>query len=100
MARSLNEMLAREKPEVVARAKEEAAEILMELNLAELRAILDKTQGEIALALGVAQPTIARMEKPDNDLRVSSLKRYIEAAGGKLRLDVELPDGKHYGFSI
>lgn len=100
MTRTLNELLARERPEVVARAKEDASEILMELNLAELRAMLGKTQREIALALGLAQPTIARMEKPSNDLRISSLKRYIEAAGGKLRLDVELPDGKHYGFSI
>jgi len=98
MAGTLNKLLMREKPEVVVRAKGETAEILMELNLAELRAILNKTQGEIALALGVAQPTIARMEKHGNDLRVSSLKRYIEAAGGKLRLDVELPDGTQFGF--
>ncbi len=40
------------------------------------------------------------MEKPGRDLKLSSLKRYIEATGRKLRLDVELPDGTHYGFAI
>ncbi|MFW8216939.1 transcriptional regulator, partial [Klebsiella pneumoniae] len=24
----------------------------------------------------------------------------VEASGGKLRLDVELPDGTHYGFAV
>ncbi len=30
----------------------------------------------------------------------ASLKRDVEAAGGKLRLDVELPDGSHFGFAL
>jgi len=30
----------------------------------------------------------------------TSLKRYVVAAGGKLRLDVELPDGSHFGFAL
>ena len=50
----------------------------------------------MAQALGIRQPTVAVMEKPGRDLKLSSLKRYVEAAGGKLRLDVELPDGSHY----
>ncbi len=44
--------------------------------------------------------TVAGMEKPGRDLKLSSLKRYIEAIGGRLRLDIELPDGTHYGFSV
>jgi hypothetical protein len=40
------------------------------------------------------------MGKPGRDLKLSTLKRYVEAAGGKLRLDVELPDGSHYGFVV
>jgi transcriptional regulator with XRE-family HTH domain len=58
------------------------------------------TQSEIANALGVKQPTLSEMEKPGRDLRLSSLKRYVEAAGGKLRVNVELPDGTHYMLSI
>jgi hypothetical protein len=32
---------------------------------------------------------VAGVEKPGRDLKLSILKRYVEAAGGKLRLDVE-----------
>ena len=34
------------------------------------------------------------------DLRLSSLKRYVEAFGGKVRLHIELPDGSHYQFHL
>ncbi|WP_456243445.1 helix-turn-helix domain-containing protein [Thiorhodovibrio winogradskyi] len=93
-------MLADEKPDVVARAQQKATEILLGIHLAELRERASKTQGELADALGVKQPTIAGMERPGHDLKLSSLKRYVEATGGKLRIDVELSDGSHFGFSL
>ncbi|QFH72097.1 helix-turn-helix domain-containing protein [Enterobacter sp. E76] len=77
-----------------------ATEILLNIHLAELREKVKKTQVEMAQALGIKQPTVAGMEKQGRDLKLSSLKRYVEAAGGKLRLDVELPDGSHYGFML
>jgi hypothetical protein len=40
------------------------------------------------------------MEKRGRDIKLSTLKRYVEATGSKLRLDIELPDGSHYGFSL
>ncbi|WP_255411190.1 hypothetical protein [Legionella sp. km535] len=40
------------------------------------------------------------MEKRGRNLKLSSLKHYIEATGGKLRLDEELPNGTHYGFIV
>ena len=61
---------------------------------------MQKTQVDVAQVLGIKQPTVAEMEKPGRDLKLSSLKRYVEATGGKLRLDIELPDGTHYGFSV
>ena len=70
----------------------------MNIHLAKLRENL--TQGDIAASLGVKQPTISEMEKPGRDLKLSTIKRYIEASGGKLRIDVELPDDTHYGFSV
>ena len=100
MARSLNEMLKNEKPEVVEQARTMASEMLLEINLAELRKELEVTQMKIAEAMGVKQPTVAGMEKPGQDMKLSSLKRYIEAAGGKLRMDIELPDGSHKGFVV
>jgi hypothetical protein len=100
MARTLEKILEQEKAEITKAAQEKAEEILLTIHLAELREIVQKTQVEIAQALGIKQPTVAEMEKPGRDLKLSSLKRYIEATGGKLRLDVEFPDGTHYGFSV
>ncbi len=100
MGKTLEEILASEKPEVVASAKEKASDMLLNIHLAELRERVQKTQNEMAQALNIRQPTVAKMEKVGRDIKLSSLKRYVEATGSKLRLDVELPDGSHYGFSL
>nr|WP_242647486.1 helix-turn-helix domain-containing protein [Escherichia coli]UMW90011.1 Antitoxin HigA [Escherichia coli] len=100
MARTLDRMLATEKPEVVAKAQKAATEMLLNIHMAELRDRMNLTQGEIAASLGVRQPTVSEMVKLGRDLKLSSIKRYVEASGGKLRLDVELPDGTHYGFAV
>ncbi|WP_075882078.1 helix-turn-helix domain-containing protein [Vreelandella massiliensis] len=100
MTRTLKELLAEEKPELVASAREEADRILMDIHLAEIRRRAEKTQTELAAAMGVKQPTIAKMERDGQDVRLSSLKRYIESLGGRMSIDVELPDGSHHGFSV
>jgi DNA-binding XRE family transcriptional regulator len=100
MANSLGQLLEAEDPAVVARAQKKAAEMVLGIHLAELRERVQKTQGDVAQALGVTQATVAGMERPGHDLKLSSLKRYVEATGGKLRIDVELPDGTHFGFSV
>ncbi|CAM3696022.1 hypothetical protein RABR111495_07285 [Rahnella bruchi] len=50
--------------------------------------------------LASVKPDVAGMEKSDRDLKLSTLKRYVEAAGGKLRLEIDLPDGSHFGFAM
>jgi len=100
MARSLQEILKTEKPEVVTQAQELATGILLNIHLSELRNKTELTQKQVAETLGVKQPTVAGMEKMGQDIKLSSLKKYIEATGGKLRLDIELSDGSHYEFSV
>ena len=100
MGRTLEQILATEKPEVVAKANAMAEEVLLNIHLAELRERVKKTQVEIAQQLNIKQPTVAGMEKPGRDLKLSTLKRYVEAAGGKLRLNIELPAGSHYEFVV
>ena len=100
MGRTLEQLLADEKPEVVAQAESMATETLLNIHLDELREKVQKTQVEMAHALGIRQPTVAGMEKPGRDVKLSTLKRYVEATGGKLRLDIELPDGSHYAFVV
>lgn len=63
MARTLDQMLATEKPEVVAKAQKAATEMLLNIHLAELRDRMNLTCGEIAASLGVRQPTVSEMEK-------------------------------------
>ncbi|MFP3103970.1 helix-turn-helix transcriptional regulator, partial [Escherichia coli] len=58
------------------------------------------TQTERAAAMGIKQPTLAKMEQADNDPRLSTLKRYVAALGGELSIDVKLPNGKRIAFQI
>ncbi len=100
MARTLKEIISQEKPDVVEKAIALATEMLLNIHLAELRKKVQLTQNDIALAMGVKQPTIAGMEKNGQDIKLSSLKKYVEATGGKLSLDIEMSDGSHFGFSV
>jgi len=100
MGRTLEQLIADEKTEVVNEAKAMATDILLNIHLAELREKVQKTQVEMAHILGLRQPTIAGMEKPGRDVKLSTLKRYVEATGGKLHLDIELPDGSHYKVAL
>ncbi len=58
--------------------------------LKALREIAERSQEQIAQALGVKQPSVLKMER-QADLYLSTLRRFVEAAGGKLELRIELP---------
>lgn len=100
MSKALEQLIAGQTPEVVAKAQTLAQEMLLNIHLAELRERVQKTQNEMAQELGLKQPTVAVMEKQGRDIKLSTLKRYVEATGSKLRIDIELPDGSHYGFAL
>lgn len=100
MSKTLEQLIAGQTPEVVAKAQPLVQEMLLNIHLAELRERVQKTQNEMAQELGLKQPTVAVMEKQGRDIKLSTLKRYVEATGSKLRIDIELPDGSHYGFAL
>ena len=50
--------------------------------------------------MGIKQPSLSAIENRGNDLKISTMKKYVEAMGDKLRIDVELPTGKHVGFTV
>lgn len=58
--------------------------------LKALREIAGRSQEQIAQSLGVKQPSVLKMER-QADLYLSTLRRFVEAAGGTLELRVELP---------
>jgi DNA-binding XRE family transcriptional regulator len=60
-------------------------------NLKDLRKSAKQTQEELALALGVGQDTISRLEKR-SDMLLSTLRHYVECVGGHLTLVATFPD--------
>jgi DNA-binding transcriptional regulator YiaG len=87
----------REKPglaEEVAAARAEMREgdRVHAMGLAALRRAADLTQTEIARSLGVSQAAIAKTEQRD-DLLLSTLKAYLEAIGGHMRIIVSFDGG-------
>lgn len=75
MAKTLEQLIGSETPSVVAKARDKAAEIMLDIHLAELRERTNKTQDQIALSLGVKHPTVSDMGRPGHDIKLSSLKR-------------------------
>lgn len=50
------------------------------------------TQEQVAEHLGTSRPNVSRIERED-DVRVSTLQRYVAALGGELELIARFPDG-------
>jgi DNA-binding transcriptional regulator YiaG len=67
--------------------------LLAEMPLHELRRARALTQRDLALMLKVNQPAVAKLEQRA-DVYVSSLRSYIEAVGGKLKIVAEFPEGE------
>lgn len=61
--------------------------------LRELREASELTQVELAGRLHVSQNRVSRIEHGDIDrAQVDTLRKYVEALGGRLRVEVELGD--------
>ena len=97
---TLKELMAQQSVESQARIEAKVAEMRRIVALHQLREELNVSQTELATAMGVKQPTLAKIEQPGNDPRLSTLKRYVAALGGELRLDVTLPNGKRIALQI
>lgn len=72
---------------IEARTRDLVAEVE---GLKALRQLAERSQEQIAASLGVKQPSVHKIER-QTDLYLSTLRRFVEAAGGTLELRVELP---------
>lgn len=91
MGRRLDDVMAGLPEERQSRIKARAAELHREVEgLKALRQLARRSQEQIAQSLGVKQPSVLKIER-QTDLYLSTLRRFVEAAGGKLELRVELP---------
>ncbi len=57
------------------------------------------SQKQLAAALRVSQPAIAKMEH-EEDMKLSTLKRLVEGMGGSLRIEAEFPDGVSHRLTV
>lgn len=73
-------------------ARQNAAFMLAEMSLAEIREARGESQARIAELMSIAQPNVSQMEKRPDSL-ISTLKQYVEALGGRLELHAKFPDG-------
>ena len=80
-------------PERRRRVGEVKRELLAETPLHELHRARALTQRDMAKLLKVNQPAVSKLEQRA-DVYVSSLRSYIEAVGGKLRIVSEFPEGE------
>ena len=88
MARTLNQVLATLPVKRRAKIERRASELA---TLRDLRQAVEQTQEDLAVRLGVGQDTISRIERR-SDMLLSTLRRYVEAMGGKLELVAEFSD--------
>jgi len=88
MARKLDDVMAalpaKRRASIERRAQELAS-------LKDLRQAVQKTQVDLAQTLGVGQDTVSRLEQR-SDMLLSTLRRYVEAMGGKLELVAQFPN--------
>ena len=91
--RSFNELRAKMSSERRARNVAATQRMLAELPLQELRHALELTQANLAETMKCGQDEISKLERRA-DMLVSTLRRYIEAMGGRLDIVATFPDGE------
>ena len=87
MTKKLKDLLVKLPVQRQARIERRAQELA---TLKELRTNTQQTQVDLALALGVGQDAISRLEQR-SDMLLSTLRLYIESLGGKLQLVAQFP---------
>lgn len=73
------------------RVEELKHQMRRELRLEELRSRHQVTQKQIAETLGISQARVSKLEHQD-DARLSSLRAYVEALGGRLEVTAVFDD--------
>lgn len=95
MAKTLDDLL-RERPGNPERQAAHQERMLAEVRaykLRELREMLALTQTDVAESLEISQKRVSEIERGKVDFtKVDTLRRYADALGGTLRVDVQVGD--------
>src|SRR5271169_3962177 len=94
MSTNVNDKIKNLSPVQRKKVETRAAELVaQEMTLRELRHARKLTQVRMAKTLGITQDSVSRLEKR-SDLLLSTLRKTVEAMGGRLSLVAEFPDRK------
>lgn len=93
MAKSFDALVKRTTSQrTQARAVSRTQELLAEMLLSETRQSMGLSQSEVALTLGIKQPSLSKLEK-QTDMQISTLDRLVKALGGELEVVAKFPRG-------
>ena len=96
----LDDMMADVDPARRRRIEDRAAELIAEeMTLRELRKARKLTQVSVARELGISQDGVSRLEQR-SDLLLSTLRRTVEAMGGRLSLVARFPTALRSSFPV
>jgi transcriptional regulator with XRE-family HTH domain len=93
MAKKFSELRAKMSPEAQARSAARAEAVLVEMQLQELRKSRDVTQVDVAKGMKIEQAAVSKLEHRE-DMYVSTLRDYVKALGGELKLVASFPDAE------
>ena len=87
------------RPGAAERVAQHRAAALAEIGLYQLRVDSQLSQMDLAERLDVTQPSVSKLENAQ-DMRVSTLRSYVEALGATLRIEAEFRDGRRIPLSL
>ena len=93
MANKWNDLKRKMSPQAQARVDARVKATLRTMPLAEIRKAIGLTQAELAGKLDVAQGSVSKFESAA-DMYLTTLRKYVEALGGELRLTAKFADGR------
>jgi DNA-binding transcriptional regulator YiaG len=92
MAKKWSEIRRKHAPEVEERIRKSVKDAAQVMTLNQLREARQLTQVNLAQLLKINQGAVSTMEKRA-DMYVSTLRNFIQAMGGELKITAEFPEG-------
>ena len=92
MAKPFKNLVEKMSPESRERIRKRTLQMHSEMALQELRQAMHLTQQELADLLQMNQAAISKLEH-QSDMYVSTLRRFVAAMGGELRIVAHFPQG-------
>lgn len=92
MTKPFKNLVEKMSPQSRERISRRTTELAQEMALQELRQALDLTQQQIAGTLQMNQAAVSKLEH-QSDMYISTLRRFLSAMGGELRIVASFPEG-------